>query len=281
MLLTALAIWWIALTLTRGYLNTPYVSHYLYVSVVLIVLVSVEFFRDRAISYTARRGVIAVSCLVTVLNAVLLVHNSKSLRHNAAIIQAEVGALELARNAFLDPGFKLDSNPLRAPTVIAGPYFAAVDKLHSSPAPNASGIAAQPEYARAAADNVLIRALKITPLPYTPAVQRYLAVLRPRAPGVIHIEQSPGGSITRVGRCVRFVPAPGRRPSLILTLPAVGVIINSAKTPVQVRLRLFAHSFSKAPQAVLGGKSFLPAARGRASRPWHLLLVAPGPVDVC
>jgi hypothetical protein len=280
MLLTTLGLWWLGLTVTRGYLHVPYTSHYFYISIPLLVLIGAEVFRDRPIPRFAQHGVIAVACVATVLNAALLVHFSHQRRHNAAIIAAEVGALQLARNPFLDANLKLDSDPAKAPSLRPAAYFSAIDKLHSSPAPSQAAIANEPEYARAAADKVLIRAFKIAPRPFTAALRRFLGVGEHGLPGV-DVEQATDGTVARVGRCIGFVPRPGGRPLLTLTLRGAGAIVTTSTVPVQARLRLFAHRFSAAPQATLTGTEFLPAPRARISRRWHLLLIAPGPVRIC
>ena len=214
MLLATLAVYWLALTASRGYLHVPYTSHYEYPSAVLIVLIGAEFFRGRVIPDRFRVGVMTLFGLAAVLNAALLVHFSNPRRHNAHIIAAEIGALQLARGPSLDPNFHPDNDPARAPSVTPARYFFTIDKLHSSPAPGPAGIAAEPEYARLVADDVLIRALKIRPVPWTWAVRRFLAAVDGTAAvdgmgPAIQVDQTTGGRTTTSDRCVDYDPASG------------------------------------------------------------------------
>ncbi len=281
MILTIIGVWWIALTLTRGYLHFAYVSHYLYVSVILIVLLGAEYFRDhRPLGRLPRRGLIAASCIATALNSVVLVHYSNVVRHNAAVISAEVGALQSADPAHLPPNFHMDADANRAPEVTAGAFAAMVQRLHDTPAPSTAAIQAEPEYARLAADRLLLRASQTGLVPYSRQVRRLVAG-SPKPLPLAGSGPTQDASSEPVGACLKVTPAAGARAAFSLAMPPTGLLIMRSRGEIPIRLRLFARGFDGPPLATAVGPEILPTPHDPVATPWHAQLLLNGPAVLC
>jgi hypothetical protein len=150
----ALLAFWALLTVSRGYENLPYESHYAYAGAVLLLALAVELAPGLRLAPVARLGVAAVLGASVVLNATALVHYSNSRRHASEIVRAEVGALERARAGIPDD-YRPDDDPGRAPSIVAGPVLAAIDRLGSSPGFGPAELASASAEARSEADRVL------------------------------------------------------------------------------------------------------------------------------
>jgi hypothetical protein len=277
MALAVLGSYLLALTVSRGSAS-PYASHYRYDGAVALLLVALAYVRGQRIGRAARVAVAAAAAVATVLNFVVLLHFSADRRHDAAVASAEVGALEISRG-FVRPDFRMNTNGHQAPSVRVRPYFRAIDELGASPAPNPAELAAAPEFARAEADDVLLRAMRLRPVGLTPAVERLLA-----ASGVGHgprvaVDRATGGSLTRRGRCVRF--AAGATGQVDLTLPPSGVTLTNLSAPAALRLRRFADGYPRDPVAAVAGPTYLGPRLGRAAQPWHLRVSTPGTLMLC
>jgi hypothetical protein len=278
MVLTMLGLYWLSLTLNRGFFGLPYTSRYIYVSAVVLLLVGLELFRGQRVSRRAQRWVIALACVATALNAAVLVHYSNVRRAQSTVEAAELGALQIGRNLLLHSGFLIDDQAI---PVTAASYFSAIDKLHSSPAPSLAGLRAEPEFARAAADRELIGAYDLRVIPITPAVQRLLAITD-RSPSGVKVERWTAGSVTRVAGCALLQPARGALATIELTLSPPGVqITSSTDNPVTPRLRRFAATFPAVPLGTVVRKGWISTPRDDARQPWHLQLMGRGPIRAC
>jgi hypothetical protein len=269
MALTILAGWWLTLTLGRGYLRTPYSTHYLYVSVVMILVVGLEVFRGRTVSPLARRLVAAAALVSTASNIVLLVHYSGERRHDAAVVAAQVGALELARGA-VPAGFRVNADPEQAHTIRAGAYFRGTGELGGTPAPSPSAIARAPGFARRAADQVLIRALGLVPRPATEAIDGLVAPSLRRRPAA-SVERTTNANAWRRGRCTLVQPTGGGTGVAQLLLPSVGVSVTSeGGGTAELRVRRFADDFTGAPSGRVAGRAYVLTPSAPATGPWYL-----------
>jgi hypothetical protein len=279
MLLVILVGWWLTLTIGRGYLRAPYSTHYLYVSVVMILVVALEVFRDRAAGPLARRLVAAAALASTASNAFLLVHYSGERRHDAAVVAAQVGALELARGA-VRADFRVNADPEQAPSIRAGAYFRSTDALGGSPAPSPAGIARKPSFARRAADQVLIRAFRLAPRPANEDIDGLLAPgLRNRP--VAALERTNGARARRMGRCTVVHPTGGGAATAQLPLPNVGVRVTSdGGGAAELRIRRFADDFAGAPAGKVTGRAYV-LTPPPVARPLHLQVSSREPFAVC
>ncbi len=148
---------WLLLTVSRGYLDSPYATHYAFVGVVLLILVGLELTSGLQLSPRVRIAAAALLGVSTLLNVAALTHYADLRRADSQVVRAQIGALQLARET-VPPDFKPNSDPEQAPSVVAGPLLASLDRLGSKPGFDAGEIAAAPRPARAAADAVLAAA---------------------------------------------------------------------------------------------------------------------------
>ena len=279
MLLMILALYWLVLTLNRGFLAAPFTSRYVYPGVVLLILAGAELFRGRSVSPLVQRCVIVVACVSTVINLVSLVHFSNRRRAKAQLVAADVAAVQITEGQNVSPAFKIDPTGVENP-LTAFQYFAAVDRLHSSPAPSLAALMAAPEVARAAADRELIRAYNMRLIGLTPAGLRLFAMVD-RAPRAVEIDRTAGGTVVRAWRCAVFTPtAPSASIEFTVGPPGVMVRTQPDRT-ITARLRRFAWAFPTTPIVTVVGRQWLPLPRDGAPQLWHIQLITDGPVQVC
>jgi hypothetical protein len=263
-LLAAGAAFWGLTAVFRAQLNAPLDSRYLYMGGVLVLLIAAELARPVAV--TPRLGtVLAVLVACGALaNFGALRSGSTYLRDWSRYVQVELGALELA-GPLTDPSFAPD--PVRAPDITAGKYFDAVEQ-YGSPAASQDEIRTRAEPERAAADGVLVGALRPT--------------LGPRGrqgtgpqPAV---EESSGSVAKRESCAVLHDDGSG---SLEVRLPAEGITV-SGPAAVEVRLRSFAGAY---PQTALGtvpgGATWALRIPARVGVTWHARLSGSGAVRAC
>lgn len=141
--------------------RVPWASRYQYPGVGMVLLVAAGMLSglklDRRLLPPA---LIAVA--VSLLGNVLLLQQSYDFyRGTSQIIEANLSALEIARNT-VEPGFYIDEEfaDTNFDHIDAGSYFSAVDAF-GSPAFTIPELQSSPEAARFAADKVLLNALRV------------------------------------------------------------------------------------------------------------------------
>jgi hypothetical protein len=267
--LSTVLSFWILAALARAQLHEPGASRYLFPGAALTLLVCSELVPSVRLN---RRGWGVAAILLAgaaVGNWGPLRDGSRYLQDWSSHVRAELGALELARNR-VDPNLRPD--PVRAPDITAGKYFAAIDQL-GSPADRPSEIERQPEPQRESADAVLVAAVRPSLMP--------VGAARPSAP--VTVDAVGGGNQTRSGICTVFRPAaPGA--SIDMTVPARGLILTDmGNVSVEIRLRRFADAFPTGQNLVLpsGGTRLLRIRPDKAPVPWHLRATGSTPVRIC
>jgi hypothetical protein len=276
LVLTSVVGYWAVLTVTRGYTGFAYTSRYLYIGPVLLVLLAAEFFRGRRLEPPQVKAVLGAALVAASANAVVLVHYSDERRHQAIVLRAELAALELARDR-VAPTFHPDRDRRRAVTIDASGYFAATDRLGSSPAPTQAELERLPEYARWAADRVLERGERLALHPLSPEIKRMRAAAGATTPSIA--ESVPSATTRQRGACVEAL-APRAGPAVIeLPLPGSGISFQ-AEARIEVGVRRFAGAFGE-PLAAPGPEVFLSAPGDRSHRPWQIRVVTPGRVLIC
>lgn len=257
-LLALLAIplsFWLLTSIARTGLGQPESSRYLYPAAFWLLLVLVESIRGwRAPRSTVMLAVAAVA-VVLVPQVDLLGRGANGLRGEAAVVRAELGAVELA-SSDLAPDFAPDLRLM--PNVRVAAYLLAVERF-GSPADSPQEILGEIELARAGADQVLVKGLGIMAQP-TPSP--------PLLDGCVTISASTGGLFL-------FEDA----------LPPSGVTIAGNETPVEARLRRFAQGFSMDPLSIVpvAVPHSLATPGDTATRdiPWRLQLSSSAPYQVC
>lgn len=259
-LVVAAATFWGLTALFRAQLNAPLDSRYLYIGAVLVLLLAVELIRPMPVT-PRLAAVIAVFVAASALaNFGALRDGSRFLKDWSRYLQVELAALELAGPS-IDPSFVPD--PVRAPDITAGKYFDAVDQ-HGSPAADPDEIPARPEAERAAADDVLVKALGPT-----------LGPRQEHGDGPRPTVEAASGRVSTAGSCV------AAKSSLDVRLPSGGVTV-SGSLPVEVRLRSFAGAF---PAGALGtvpeGTTYALRIAPREGVTWYVRLSGAGAIRAC
>ena len=156
-------LYWVLTALSRGELNEPDASRYLYPGAIFVALILVELAhlvplpRGRTFQVILLGAVVAVAVVSVRGNEQPFRLGAAGLRDASTYVKAELAALELAGNR-VEPGFQPD--PVRAPQITAGPYAEAVADL-GSPADSITSVRSQSAAVRSAADGVLVRALGV------------------------------------------------------------------------------------------------------------------------
>src|SRR5829696_6160638 len=251
--------------------RAPTDSRYLLPGAVFVLMIAAELLRGVRVPRPALLAAYAAGALVVANNLYVLRDASLAYRNTSEIIEADLGALEIARDRIVFPVILDESIAVTGYVhVWSSAYFMAADE-HGSPADTPDQIAAAPEAARVAADKVLARALDVSFAPAQSAPP-------PSGPAP-KVVGPPGSRARTAGSCVVVDP-----PGAILSLPLGGAIVRaSPRAAVAVALRRFAASSNPIPAAPLAGGQ-LGVARipsDRAAEPWELALRSRAPITVC
>jgi hypothetical protein len=262
-LLVGALAYWSLIALARAHLGAPASSRYLYFGAVLLVLIAVEVLRTVPLGVRFTRLLAIVVAIAVVANLHELRAGARALRVNASVLGAELAALELARGK-VEPTFRPD--PVRAPRLPAGRYFAAVDEF-GSPAATIDELLAKPEFERQEADRVLVAALGVTAVPSRGEGGR-------RAPAVTSVR---GGTTRRNGPCFEF-RADSPEAALELSVESPLLVRSPSASPVRVWVRRLATSFRPEPLTTVpaGSEAGLVLPRLLVPGQWHARVVPAG-----
>jgi hypothetical protein len=266
-LLAAAAAYWGLAAVFRAHVNPPTDSRYLYVGAILVLLFALELL-PRVVA--THRILVVVAVLVgaaAIANFGSVQGGSRFLQEQSRFVRAELGALELA-----GPATRSDfvPDPVRAPDITAGKYFAAI-RDYGSPASSPEEIARAGESERQAADGVLLGATGTAATAGGRAAESIPPI----------VEATDKGGATTQGGCARLVHWTSGT-TLDVAVRGSGLLIESRGTgSVELRLRSFAESFPQQPFASLApGRHSLRLPTRNGLR-WHARLTASGPVSVC
>jgi hypothetical protein len=290
-LLVMLATFWCMLGLSRAYTDGPFASRYIAPAAFLIALIVVEVAAGRRIPARLVPIAAGLALAAATLNAHWLREDAANRRAAAATLASQLGAMELARDRLEESG-RLSPQTTqqrfrperRRPTaIVADAYFPAIDRLGSSSAYTLEEIAAAPEPARAAADDVLLRAYAVRPAPYTQETRAFIDRLRSAAGGRLRIVSVRGTRTALASGCERIAPR-GAAPVLVdVRLPARGVLVrSSSESRIESSLRRFARGFSGTSRlAGTGGSTALLVPRDASDRPWSARITGTRALVVC
>ena len=267
-LLVAAGAYWGLVALGRAQLGMPTADRYIYAGAVLLVLIAVgrDTHRTRGVRCGGARRALAVAANIRILSA-----SQGGLVIAARTVSAELAAVEVARGN-LPPQLIVDTH--FAPALFVGPYFRAIDALHSSPADSPTQLLHESEDARVAADTVLIRGREITA---EPPASNTIGTTPPS------LQLAAGGTVTTRGACLTLRSA-GSGAAFDLTLPASGVLVKATRGPlVEIRARRFAAGYKGAPISALpGGRlTLIRAEPDHSALPWHLRISPRQTVVAC
>lgn len=247
-LLVMLGSFWGLTAITRAWLggNQAWASRYLYVGVLLIVLLVVELAHDVWVPMAGRvvvgLGVLAVcaSNIGTFRDAAFY------LRTWGQMTRASLGALAAARG-LVPSDFVIRELPGFPFVVVhAGEYFAAAG-ASGTPADTPAQLAAAPEQARLAADQLLLGAGEVT-------IKRVSAAAPPPVSCV------PAGHFT-------------------VTSGDLRVAVHGSATTILARR--YADVYQSAASAPVRGSATIQIRADSASRPWQLSVASSTPVTAC
>jgi hypothetical protein len=270
--LAAALSFWVLTALSRAQLHDPASSRYLYPGAVFLIVALTAL----GPLPRARWGWLAFAWVVVVAAAI---SNWGALRAGAAtiqdwdhIVQAELGAAEIVGKARIAPAYRLD--PLHAPDIFVGKYFATTADYHSSPAWTPSEIArAAPQY-QAVADSTLA-------VLYNWALKPAPGARPPRS-GSLTGYTTQNVAATAGSPCVSFRPS---GPGAAVDLPVRGgLLFRTARGGgAQLFLRRFAVGFPSTPFGTVppASQDVLRLPADKAPQPWFLHIVPQGFLQVC
>jgi hypothetical protein len=268
-LVVGLVALWGLTALLRAQLNAAGDSRYVYPGAVLIVLLAAELFRGARASLRAALVGGVLVLFAAVANYGALKAGSLQFQDWSSYVRAELGALEIAGPSAPPT---LAPDPVRAPDITAGRYFAAVRQL-GSPANTPEEIRRLPEPQRAAADGVLAAALRVSlrPLPF-----------RTSANGVAPpLETATAVQEKRSLGCLALI-ATGPGAAAGFAVPGRGVVIDdSGGVPVEVRVRSFGDTFPGPLGTVQPHQAALLVIPARAGIAWHAEVLVPKQARIC
>ena len=271
-LVVAAAGFWLLVALGRAQLGQPSAPRYVYTGAIFVALLLAESFRS--VPMTPR--VLGLGALVAVFavagNVRSLDEGENFLRSTSSRVAAELGALQLAR-AVAQPQLAVDAR--YAPVVFAGSYFAAIDAIGSSPGDPPGRMLKEPEDARTAADDLLVRAGELRVA--VGATSQTLGRTSPKVDAVL------AGTVSSDGPCVRFRSG-GAGAALDLLMPPDGLAVSAAPgAPVAVRARRFASGFEGTPVTTVAGPGSidLRPIGDRSAVPWHVRISPYQEVTAC
>jgi hypothetical protein len=276
---TCLLAYWLSIALVLGPDRILQTNRYQYQSVALLLLVLCQLgagLRFRPAPVAAAIGVALVMSLSA--NLVALHYAARADRHNAKLNLAELGALRLAAgrappDVTIEPvGSKRTVNddlllPFRQ-------YYSAAAE-YGTPADSLAELAAEPEYAREAADHVLAKAYLIAPR----ATAAPIRGSEPAPP----VEAAALGAIRHRGGCLALRPQAGQSGVFRITVPPGGFSLRAPRgAAVRVDLRRFADAFSvPLPPQVGGTTADVAIPRDASPQPWHAQIATAYPVTAC
>jgi hypothetical protein len=270
--MVAALAYWLLVALGRANLGDPTGPRYVYAGSVFAILIAAEALRGIRISWTALGIGTAVAAGAVAGNIRVMRLGEGELSTGSHTVRAELTAVQLARS-FISPAFAIDSHYM--PGISAGQYLAAIDQLGSSPADSLTALRSEPEYARTAADQVLVNGGELS-VSYAPGSSSPAGP----APAVVF---SAAGTVSTVGACVDFNHH-GDGGALDLRLPTGGLRIRPAAGPiVQVYVRRFAAGFEAGPIASVSASAgvVVRAREDTSAEPWVVRISSQQPVTAC
>jgi hypothetical protein len=277
MLLVTLSTYWVSLAVARSFIDAPFTSRYLYPATFFLILFIIESvapgrgFHGRSLAALA-----AAATVACVLNLIWLVHAGDQRRRWSRTVVAEVSALEMMRGS-VKPTFAPDR--ARAENLVAGPYFAAIDRYGSSPAESARNVVDEPEYARNAADQTLIRAGAIR------VRSRDRRTVHAGAAGSVPvtIDRSAGAAISRRGRCIAVRPLSQARATVEAAIRAPVVWLGSSVSsrPLDISMRRFASTFTPLQRTSAVETSLRDVTHAGGDVAWHIRVASLSSFTIC
>jgi hypothetical protein len=177
--------------------RVPWASRYQYPGAVLVLLVAAEMLRGIKLERRLFAPAVVVVAAAVAGNGLVLRQSYDFYLETSQIIRGNLTALEIARNT-VDPSFYLEEEfaDTGFDHIDAGSYLSAVD-AYGSPAYTVDELRTSPEFARFAADKVLLNALRVVVEPISRSAAPHHGCFT--ASGSREFEVPPGGVAITAG----------------------------------------------------------------------------------
>lgn len=276
-LLTMALSFWTLTGLTRAAVAFGYESRYLYVSAMLILLITVELAQRVTVPMAAKVVIGVVVAGATLSNVGAFRDGGRFLQDQGRQTKADLAVLDLVRPV-VAPGYVAQRLPgypyVRAR---AGAYYSA-EKAYGTPALSPADLPSQPEFVRSAVDAEFSSAHGVGLTSAPPGA----SLGSPPA-----TDAASGGAVRNGGSCANFTPAgfgsTSSTSTFDFTLPASGVLLKTRGGPATLSVRRYADEFPAAPQARMGSSAtaVLRIRPDLSRQPWHVRVAPSARLTVC
>jgi len=147
---------WVLTALTRAQYNDPGATRYVYIGATYLVILFARTLPNNVKFWPSGLSLIA-AVLFVLSGADTLKSGANFMRDTSRAVLVEVSVMEILRNK-VDLSFRPDT--VRAPQIVAGEYFAAID-AHDSPGKSEDWITNQDNWVREVADQKIFEILKM------------------------------------------------------------------------------------------------------------------------
>ena len=284
-LIVGLVVLWGLLALSVGPARSLLASRYVYPGVLLVLLLAAELVAGARISRGWRVAVLAALGVSLVANVDTIREGGAYFRAEASYNRAQLAALELERDHLPDEfqveGPSSELLPHGDMLFLAGDYFEAVDE-YGSPAYSQAQLAEAGPEQRAAADELLGRALSLSAVPVSAESIQQLRLLQPGIePGseadfdedlLLRADKTSAMTARPSGTCLSLRPEQGLEGRAILPLPRGGFYYRAPDgAEVKVELGRFGDGFTVKPDPVFGS-AVVQIPPDESTRPWRALI---------
>ena len=147
---------WLLTALARAQYNEPGATRYVYIGATYLIVIFARTLPNYSKVWSSSLSLTA-AILFVVSSSSTLNAGANFMRDTSRAVLTEISVMEILRNK-VDPSFRPDTT--RAPQIVAGEYFAAID-AHGSPGRSEDWISNQDNWVREVADQKIFEILKM------------------------------------------------------------------------------------------------------------------------
>ena len=147
---------WVLTALARAQYNDPGATRYVYIGATYLIVIFARTLPNYSKVWSSSLSLTA-AILFVVSSSSTLNAGANFMRDTSRAVLTEISVMEILRNK-VDPSFRPDTT--RAPQIVAGEYFAAID-AHGSPGRSEDWISNQDNWVREVADQKIFEILKM------------------------------------------------------------------------------------------------------------------------
>jgi hypothetical protein len=146
---------WVLTALARAQYNDPGATRYVYIGATYLIVIFARTLPNHSKVWSSSLSLTA-AILFVLSSSSTLNEGANFMRDTSRAVLTEISVMEMLRNK-VEPSFRPDTS--RAPQIVAGEYFAAID-AHDSPGKSENWIAQQDNWVREVADQKIFEILK-------------------------------------------------------------------------------------------------------------------------